>query len=149
MKFMHQAPDDTMRENAPKNIRLSSNVAPNLTVRGKVAHKGTQSVLDDQLIDHDATCEQEPSRQQTLHDEYERTNQANLYLQEFVYAISHDLRTPLRSITGFSQLLAEEYTEQLDDNGKDYIKRIVDCGCRIQQLIDCVTEFSSNLCQGA
>ena len=45
-------------------------------------------------------------------------------IESFSYSVSHDLRTPLRSINGFSQILLEEYGSRLDDEGLDYLNRI-------------------------
>jgi light-regulated signal transduction histidine kinase (bacteriophytochrome) len=69
----------------------------------------------------------------------ERTIQleaANQELDSFAYSVSHDLRAPLRGIDGFSLALMEDYHDQLDDNGKDYINRVRG-GChRMGSLID-------------
>ena len=48
----------------------------------------------------------------------------NRELEAFSYSISHDLAAPLRSIDGFSQILLEDYAEDLDDEGKDYLSRV-------------------------
>ncbi len=69
----------------------------------------------------------------------ERTAQleaANKELEAFSYSVSHDLRAPLRSIDGFSQALLEDYTEKLDEQGKDYIARVRAASQRMSQLID-------------
>jgi PAS domain S-box-containing protein len=69
----------------------------------------------------------------------ERTTQlevVNKELEAFVYSVSYDLRAPLRSIDGFSQVLLEDYTECLDDKGKDYLNRVRSASQRMAQLID-------------
>lgn len=60
----------------------------------------------------------------------------NKELEAFSYSVSHDLRAPLRSIDGFSQALLEDYLEQLDVTGQDYLRRIRSATQRMGQLID-------------
>ena len=60
----------------------------------------------------------------------------NQELEAFSYSVSHDLRAPLRGIAGFSQALVEDYNEVLDDQGKDYTRRIHSATQRLTQLID-------------
>ncbi len=67
---------------------------------------------------------------------------ANKELEAFSYSVSHDLRAPLRSIDGFSQFLLEDYCEQLDDQGKDYLQRIRAAAQRMAQLIDDLLNLS-------
>ena len=54
----------------------------------------------------------------------------------FAYAVSHDLRSPLRAITGFSQALLEDYHDILDAEGRGFLQRINDAGQRMGELID-------------
>lgn len=61
---------------------------------------------------------------------------ANKELEAFSYSVSHDLRAPLRSIAGFSQSLLEDYHDQLDEEGQDYLRRICKAAQRMGQLID-------------
>jgi len=61
---------------------------------------------------------------------------SNKELEAFCYSVSHDLRAPLRGISGFSQILLEDYREVLDHNGKDYLNRVVSSANRMGDLID-------------
>src|SRR4029077_15011628 len=49
---------------------------------------------------------------------------ANSELDAFAYSVSHDLRAPLRSIDGFSQILLEDYATQLDEAGRESLHRV-------------------------
>ena len=57
-------------------------------------------------------------------------------LQAFSYSVSHDLRSPLRSIVGFGKILLKENYNQLDDEGKRLLERSIAAGQRMEQLID-------------
>lgn len=60
---------------------------------------------------------------------------ANKELEAFSYAVSHDLRAPLRHIDGFVQILVEDCADKLDDKGRHYLQRIRNNTERMSQLI--------------
>ncbi|RPI37032.1 MAG: PAS domain S-box protein [Nitrospiraceae bacterium] len=66
----------------------------------------------------------------------------NRELEAFSYTVSHDLKTPLRSIQGFAQAIAEDYSDKLDDAGRDYLRRLTSAGKRMTQLIDAMLSIS-------
>ena len=67
---------------------------------------------------------------------------ANKELETFSYSVSHDLRAPLRSISGFSQALLADYAEKLDEQGLDYLTRIQGSVRRMGELIEDLLSLS-------
>ena len=63
-------------------------------------------------------------------------------LQSFSYSVSHDLRAPLRSVDGFSQMLLEDYGDKLDEEGKDCLQRVRAAASRMSALIDALLALS-------
>jgi PAS domain S-box-containing protein len=68
--------------------------------------------------------------------------QSNLELKQFAYIASHDLQSPLRSISGFVQLLKSEYEGKLDEQGQDWIRRTVQSIGQMQTLIRDLLSYS-------
>ena len=60
----------------------------------------------------------------------------NKELESFSYSVSHDLRSPLRSMDGFSLALLEDYGDRLDDDARDSLQRIRAASQRMGRLID-------------
>ena len=63
-------------------------------------------------------------------------------LEQFSFIASHDLKTPLRSITSFAQLLEKRYSHILDENAKIYLKFIVDGANKMNDIVNDLVEFS-------
>jgi light-regulated signal transduction histidine kinase (bacteriophytochrome) len=66
----------------------------------------------------------------------------NKELEAFSYSVSHDLRTPLRAINGYSVMLREDYEEKLDTEGNRIIGNIIANAKMMGQLIDDLLAFS-------
>lgn len=69
-------------------------------------------------------------------------NATNKELEAFSYSVSHDLRAPLRSMAGFSQSLLEDYSDKLDAEGQDYLRRVDAAAQRMGELIDDMLSLS-------
>lgn len=75
----------------------------------------------------------------------QRTKQleiSNRELSSYSYSIAHDLRTPLRAITSFSQILLEDAGNKLNESELDAIHRITSAGKHMAELIDDILELS-------
>jgi signal transduction histidine kinase/CHASE3 domain sensor protein len=72
----------------------------------------------------------------------DKVNRLTKELEAFTYSVSHDLRAPLRSINGYSQILREDHAEKLDDEGLRALNTIIRNANRMGQLIDDLLNFS-------
>jgi PAS domain S-box-containing protein len=60
----------------------------------------------------------------------------NQELEEFTYVVSHDLKEPLRTLEAFSSFLSSDYSDRLDEDGRDYISHLIAASRRLGKLID-------------
>ena len=67
----------------------------------------------------------------------------NRELEFFCYSASHDLRTPLRGIDGYSHILIEEYADSLDDTARQYLQRIRVASQQMGVIIDALLRLSN------
>ncbi|MHA1187091.1 MAG: PAS domain S-box protein, partial [Candidatus Heimdallarchaeota archaeon] len=63
-------------------------------------------------------------------------------LEAFSYSVSHDLRAPLRAINGFSKILQDEYSEELDETGIGYLSRVRSATLNMESLINNLLDLS-------
>ena len=76
-------------------------------------------------------------RQRTVHLE-----RANKNLAAFTYSAAHDLRTPLRALSGFAEVLVEEYGDQLEEAGRGYAGRIQAASGQMDTVLDDLLHLS-------
>ena len=75
----------------------------------------------------------------------ERTDEltaSNQELQEFVYSVSHDLRTPLRAVDGFSQTVLEDHGDEIGEQGRSDLQRVRAAAQKMGELIDALLALS-------
>jgi len=71
-----------------------------------------------------------------------KLEQANIDLEHFAYATSHDLQEPLRMMTSFAGLLQQKYGSELDQTGRDYLHYIIDGAHRMSSMITKLLSYS-------
>jgi signal transduction histidine kinase/ligand-binding sensor domain-containing protein len=91
--------------------------------------------------EHKARMEAEKARQLTdlMNRELERKNKE---LEQFAYVASHDLQEPLRTTSGFADLLQKQYKGRLDERADKYLSFLVDSTSRMKVLIQDLLEYS-------
>lgn len=80
--------------------------------------------------------------QEALERRTEELAEANKDLESFSYSVSHDLRTPLRTIRGFADFLVHDYSDRLDEEGLEFLRRIDGGVDKMQALIDDMLHLS-------
>lgn len=68
--------------------------------------------------------------------------QTNAELEAFSYSVSHDLRAPIRAITGFADAVREEYGDRLDATGHEYLQHVLDGAARMNRLVEDLLNYS-------
>jgi PAS domain S-box-containing protein len=81
-------------------------------------------------------------RDMTEHQQVKDLERANQNMEAFAYSVAHDLRAPLRALSGFGEALLEDYGDTLDDEGRDYAGRIVEASEQMSALIDDLLRLS-------
>jgi light-regulated signal transduction histidine kinase (bacteriophytochrome) len=66
----------------------------------------------------------------------------NEELRQFAYTIAHDLREPIRMIASYTQLLERRYQAQLDDDGREFMRYILDAVQRMDRLLADLLTYS-------
>ena len=75
-------------------------------------------------------------------NQLEKYINSNLQLENFAYMASHDLKAPIRSIVGFSQILSKSATNKLDENEKEYLNFIITSSNNMQLLIEDLLNYA-------
>ncbi|MBC8353728.1 MAG: HAMP domain-containing protein [Planctomycetes bacterium] len=77
-----------------------------------------------------------------LEDSNSELIRSNTELQQFAFIASHDLQEPLRKVQAFGDLLVNKYQDKIDDEGRDYLKRMQTAATRMRALIDGLLSYS-------
>jgi PAS domain S-box-containing protein len=147
---------DRHREALPLRVPFATRAGRNLWVDAHVRsiHDAGDQLTGGLVLLADATGQVEAEERirslnaslvqqvQEVQEHSIRLERANKDLEDFAYSIAHDLRTPLRGISGFAEALVEDYSDRLDETGREYAGR-VQAGCaRMATLLDDLLHLS-------
>ncbi len=106
------------------------------------AVKNEAGMVDYQVaLVEDITNQKELENQkEKLLEELEKSNEG---LQEYAHIVSHDLKSPLRSVSALASWLSEDYSDKLDENGKFNLQQIQEKVEGMDRLIDGILRYSS------
>ncbi len=80
----------------------------------------------------------EENRQKLLN----RLTESNTELERFAYVASHDMQEPLRMVLNFSQIIANDYADKLDDEGREYLKIVGDSALRMRDMVADLLDYA-------
>jgi PAS domain S-box-containing protein len=66
----------------------------------------------------------------------------NQELEAFTYTVSHDLKAPLRGISGYADILLQDHSDKLDEDGKGYLNKLIKSSQQLSQLIEDLLSYS-------
>jgi len=104
--------------------------------------QGSYLELEKEIDERRRAEEEVTNLNEDLKHSIRQLEETNKELEAFSYSVSHDLRSPLRSIDGFSLAILEDYAGKLDDQGRDYLERVRNATQRMSQLIDDLLNLS-------
>ncbi|MBP6469336.1 MAG: PAS domain S-box protein [Chloroflexi bacterium] len=117
--------------------------AVGVDVTGRVqAHQALQQSEEQLRLALDALQKLNAELEKRVQQRTIELESANHSLESFTYSVSHDLKAPLRGIEGYSKLIVEDYEAVLDENGRFFLRNILQATQQMNQLVDDLLAFS-------
>jgi len=148
LKAVNQARQGQELKTEWRHVRKNGSVIEVKVTRHNLIFDGKQAAM---VLSTDVTERKAAEREvmrlnlELEHRVQERTAQLeaiNKELEAFSYSVSHDLRAPLRSIRGFSEVLLERYADKLDACGREFLRRACESSQQMDLLIEDLLKLS-------
>ena len=127
--------DITERKRQETQILAARSALQRLLAEADQSRRALLSVVEDQKIAEEQIQKLNTELEQRVVERTAQLQAANKELEAFAYSVSHDLRSPLRAVDGFSRILLEEYEDKLDAEGKRLLNVVRTNTQRMDQLI--------------
>lgn len=129
-------------EAASRLLRLAAVAMLLLAIGGGWLGYRLAREAEQQATEREATMQLVARAQADLEEAHGRLTAAHQELESFSYSVAHDLRSPLRSIHGFSAALEQDNGEALNADGRSHLERIKAASLRMERLIDDLLRLS-------
>lgn len=100
------------------------------------------SVVEDEKLARNEISKLNQNLEQKVIERTSQLNAANKELETFTYSVSHDLKAPLRGIDGYSKLLLDNYSQNLNEEASHFINTIRSSTLQMNQLIEDLLQYS-------
>jgi PAS domain S-box-containing protein len=107
--------------------------------------RGVTQDITERRAAQEALQELNAQLEQRVAERTAELRQANAELDAFAYAVSHDLRAPLRAMSGFSQALVEDHGPALPTEAREHIEQIIQGSRRMGELIEGLLALSRSV----
>ena len=140
--FVALIQDITERKQAEQKILESQAKLSEALETSIQSRKSLLSVLEDQRLADREIQKLNAELEQRVKTRTALLEAANKELETFTYSVSHDLKAPLRGIDGYSKLLLDIYSKDLNEEAKAFISTIRSSTMQMNQLIEDLLEYS-------
>jgi signal transduction histidine kinase len=103
---------------------------------------GSNTDITDLVQARETIVERRKELERLVNERTAKLQEAVEQMEEFSYSVSHDLRAPLRSMSGYARILLDDYADKLDEDGRDYLRRIENAGARMDRLTQDILTYS-------
>jgi light-regulated signal transduction histidine kinase (bacteriophytochrome)/DNA-binding cell septation regulator SpoVG len=141
-RFQGVVRDISSRKRAEEKVQAAQAELQRMFEKADETRLALLSVAEDQKIAEEQIMRLNAELELRVKDRTAQLEAANQELEAFAYSVSHDLKAPLRTMSGFGFILEKDYSDKLDDEGRNYLTRIQEAARRMEQLINDLLNLS-------